>query len=152
MAATCLLDKDCPAPLSSNVSVRANALGSWGGMLARPQVTLMPWSRDLTVTTTSPDPSPTRSTHLVGALYRRTRGSRVCSERATLHLVSEVHRVEGGGPSSGQERTASTRGCRLGSEPQPEAQMFFQISSKVSTCLEGPPRRPGTERGGYIPG
>lgn len=81
------------------------------------------------------------------SLYWRTRDSRKYSERAIQPLVSEVHKIEGGGPSSDHEQAAPTdwrstnedsqRGLQPGAEPQPEAQMFFQINSKASTCLRG---------------
>lgn len=44
-------------------------------------------------------------------------------------------------------------GCSLSSEPQPEIQMFcFQINSKASMCLRGPPTHSRMQLEGYIPG
>lgn len=125
---------------------------------------LMLWSRDLPVHCKSlrnlpmkPPHPQTRRPHaqitLSTSLYWRTRDSRKYSERAIQHLVSEVHKIEGGGPSSDHEQAAPTDWRRTNEDSQRGLQRRHRAPARSSDVFPnqlqgfhmppGPPRHSG---------
>lgn len=111
---------------------------------------LMLWSKDLPVQSKNlrdlpmkphpQTPHPHAPITLSTPLYWRTRDSRKYPARAIQHLVSEVHKIEGGGPSSDQEQAASDwprtnegsqRGLQPGASPSQKLRCFSKSTPRL---------------------
>lgn len=115
-------------------------------------------SRDLTATSQClrnlPMKPPPPRTHrprgqiaLSKLLLGTTGDSRACSEREFRHLVSEVHRFEGGGPSFDHEQAASTDWLRASEGPPRAAASAQSPTQKFRCSAKSTPRLPHVSGG-----